>query len=92
MATDINAGLTAAERRQLGELPAQVEALEMELKQAKRATKQVGTVCLVDGASGPVCVCVCLVDGVSQVCLCVKKCAEGARGRLVFVDDAPHTL
>jgi hypothetical protein len=41
LATDMHAGLTAAERRQLGELQPQIEALEKELSQAKKAAGQV---------------------------------------------------
>lgn len=41
LATDMNAGLSSAERRQLGELQPQIEALEQELKQAKKAASQV---------------------------------------------------
>jgi hypothetical protein len=37
----MHAGLTAAERRQLGELQPQIEALEKELSQAKKAAGQV---------------------------------------------------
>lgn len=41
LATDMNAGLSSAERCQLGELQPQIEALEQELKQAKKAASQV---------------------------------------------------
>jgi hypothetical protein len=37
----MNAGLSSAERCQLGELQPQIEALEQELKQAKKAASQV---------------------------------------------------
>lgn len=42
LATDMNAGLSAAERRQLGELQPQIEGLEQQLKDAKKAAVQVG--------------------------------------------------
>lgn len=42
LATDMNAGLSAAERRQLGELGPQIEELDRQLKQGRKATLQVG--------------------------------------------------
>lgn len=41
LATDMHAGLSAAERRQLAELQPQIGALQQELKQAKKARSQV---------------------------------------------------
>lgn len=41
LATDMNAGLSVAERRQLSELQPQIEGLEQQLKDAKKAAGQV---------------------------------------------------
>ena len=41
LATDMHAGLTAAERQQLAELQPQIDALEKELSKAKKAAVQV---------------------------------------------------
>lgn len=52
LATDMNAGLSAAERRQLAELQPQTEGLEQQLKDAKKAAGQVShpTVCYLSTA------------------------------------------
>jgi hypothetical protein len=44
LATDMNAGLSSAERRQLAELQPQIEGLEQQLKDAKKAAGQVSHV------------------------------------------------